>query len=525
MNSGSIEHELAEPHMRDMLAMAGLDVEYVRAEGNTLYLRDANGAEIPVLDYAGGYGSLLFGHNHPEIIARARELLDGRIPMHAQFSRNAAASELARELNRILHREFGTDEPYFAVFGNSGAEAVEAAVKHAELDRVMHIAELQQQIALHCDQVRATVRQGDAVVAGTAKGATNREQAARLERLIAELSRANEEVAARPPRLLALEGGFHGKLMGSVQLTHNDSYRTPFKRLAAQAEFIPYEKPEVLQKIAAEPAMLRDIIIEDGTVRVTERPFPEFCALLLEPIQGEGGINPISTEFAREVERFRSSVDCPVIIDEIQSGMGRTGALLASSHIGLRGDYYALAKTLGGGISKASVMLVCESRYRPHFELVHSSTFAKDGFSCQVALKVLQLLEADGGQAYRQAAERGEALRSMLEQVHSAFPDVVKDVRGVGLMLGLQLRDMADSPAPAIGEWARAGLLGYVLSGFLLQAHRIRTFPTASAPNTLRFEPSIYLTDEEIGRLRTALEDLCTILRHHSEERLAQSAG
>ncbi|WP_156754231.1 aminotransferase class III-fold pyridoxal phosphate-dependent enzyme, partial [Actinokineospora pegani] len=133
--------ELAEAHMRGLLASLGLDVEYIRGEGDTLYFRDRDGDEVPVLDLVGGYGSLIFGHNHPALVAKARELLADRVPVHAQFSYHPYANELANALNAVLHREFGVREPYSAVFANSGAEGVEIAMKHAELDRVIRAGE------------------------------------------------------------------------------------------------------------------------------------------------------------------------------------------------------------------------------------------------------------------------------------------------------------------------------------------------------------------------------------------------
>ncbi|MTE18137.1 aminotransferase class III-fold pyridoxal phosphate-dependent enzyme [Streptomyces sp. TRM43335] len=343
--------------------------------------------------------------------------------------------------------------------------------------------------------------------------------------MAAGILRRNEEQRSRPPRFLALEGGFHGKLAGSVQLTHNEGHRAPFRALAAQARFVPRDRPEVLKEILAEERAVLFDVVDGGSVEVVERDFPVFCALLLEPIQDEGGIHVVSREFAEEIRRFCDEIDCPVIIDEIQSGMGRTGALLAGSHIGLRGDYYTLAKTLGGGIAKASVMLVRRARCRREFEIVHSSTFAKDSFSCHIAPKVLELLEADGGRAYRQAEERGEALRAMLESLRAEFPDVLAEVRGRGLMLGLEFRDQSDSSSRVLRDAARGGMFGYVVAGHLLRRHRIRTFPTASAVDTLRFEPSLHLTDEEIGRLETALRDVCGILRDQDGDRLDLPAG
>ncbi|MFE1958743.1 aspartate aminotransferase family protein [Streptomyces sp. NPDC059479] len=518
------EPELAEPYLREVLGTAGLAVEYVRAEDNTLFRLGEDGAEIPVVDFAGGYGSVLLGHNHPEIVRRATELLAAGTPVHAQFSRHPYANRLAAELNRIIHRELETDEPYFAIFANTGAEAVEAAVKHAELDRVMRLAALQEELAAHTESAREAVAAGTAVVTAQTYarlGIAAPAPAGDFDVLAAELTRRNAEQLTRPPLFLSLEGGFHGKLAASVQLTHNEAYRTPFKSLAAQARFVPRERPDALKEIHAEERRtVWDVTVSDGRVELTEREIPAFCAFLVEPIQGEGGIQVLSAEFAAEIQRFCESVDCPVVIDEIQSGMGRTGTLLASSQIGLRGDYYTLAKTLGGGIAKTSVMLVRQARYRKEFEIVHSSTFAKDSFSCHIALKVLELLEADGGAAYRRAVERGEALRAALTSVREDFPEVVKDVRGKGLMLGMEFHDQSGSSSPILRDAAAGGLFGYVLAGHLLHRHDIRTFPTASALSTLRFEPSLQLSDTQIAQLESGLRDICGIMRDHAGERL-----
>ncbi|ONI89533.1 aspartate aminotransferase family protein [Saccharothrix sp. ALI-22-I] len=485
------DRELAEPHLRGWLSSIGLDVEYVRAEGNTLYRRAEDGREVPVLDFAGGYGSLMLGHNHPAIVARAQELLAARTPIHAQFSRHPYANEVANRLNRIIRRELGDDEAFSAIFANSGAEAIEAAIKHAELDRVLRAGELM-------DSVRANL----------AAVAPGRLAASEFERI----ARHNASVTARPPLFLTLEGSFHGKLAGSVQLTHNADYRTPFSALAAQARFVPFDQPGAVKEVVdSARAVVLDVVVEGGEVRVVERDYPVIAAFLLEPIQGEGGINVVSAELAGEIQQACAGLGVPIVVDEIQSGMGRSGAFLASSLVGLRGDYYALAKSLGGGVAKASVLLVRESRYRPDFELVHSSTFAKDAFSCHIASTVLDLLEADDGRAYRQAAELGEKLAGALRAVRADYPDVVKDVRGRGLMLGLEFHAQTEASSAAIRE--NAGFLGYVIAGYLLQAHDIRTFPTASAVTTLRFEPSILLTDTEIARLHTALRAVCEILR------------
>ncbi|WP_367044704.1 aminotransferase class III-fold pyridoxal phosphate-dependent enzyme [Streptomyces sp. Je 1-332] len=529
MNSILDQPQLAEPFLGSVLASAGLDVEYIRGEGNTLFMRGADGREIPVVDYAGGYGSLLLGHNHPALTAYAKSLLDARVPVHAQFSLHPEANRLALALNRVIQREVGDEEPYLAIFANSGAEANEAAVKHAELDRVLRLQAVLEKIGTDLEPVRSAVRSDLATVPPAVfeqLGLTPQASSpAALEELVDALTRLNAVQAARPPVLLSPEGSFHGKLVGSVQLTHNEGYRAPFKALATQARFVPVDQPGALRRIVDEErSTLLGLTVEDGLVKVTAQDTPVFCAFMVEPIQGEGGIRELSKEFAEEIQRVCAEIDCPVIIDEIQSGMGRTGDFLASSALGLRGDYYTLAKSLGGGIAKTSALLIRESRYQGQFELIHSSTFAKDGFSSLIALKVIELIEADDGRVYRLAAERGTRLKDMLASVHKDYPEVVKDVRGRGLMTGIEFHDQSDAPAPPIQEAARAGLFGYLLAGHLLRGHRIRTFPTASAANTLRFEPSVFLSDDEIQQLDTALRDICDIIRGNYQRPLSLPA-
>ncbi|WP_333758173.1 aspartate aminotransferase family protein [Streptomyces sp. ISBFB 2968] len=504
----------AEPFLLEVLASGGLDAAYVRAEGNTLYRRGEDGEEIAVLDFVGGYGSLMLGHNNPEINDRARELLDRQTPVHAQFSRHPYADELAAELNRIVQRERGDDESYYAIFANSGAEAVEAAMKHAELDRGLRLSARTEEIDAHLEEVRALVADGTATVPPRVAGSA--------DELIADVRRRNEEQLARGPLFLTPEGAFHGKLAGSVQLTHNPGYRLPFKSLAAQARFVPRDQPGALRKIVDEerPHLL-DLVVEGGRVQVVERDHPLFTAFVLEPVQGEGGIHELSAEFVAEVQEVCAEARIPVVVDEIQSGMGRTGSFLAATRLGLKGDYYTLAKSLGGGIAKSAVLLVRKPLYHGQFELAHSSTFAKDAFSCLIGLKVLEIMEADGGAVYRRAAERGERLLGMLRSVRADFPETVRDVRGRGLMLGLEFRDQSDATADPLRQVARSGFFGYFVAGHILREHRVRVFPTSSAVNTLRFEPSVYVTDEEIDRLEAALRDVCAIIRDTDGARLA----
>ncbi|WP_006345003.1 aminotransferase class III-fold pyridoxal phosphate-dependent enzyme [Streptomyces sp. SID5473] len=524
----------AERFLEDMLSAWCLDVEYTRARGDTLYYTDDDGTERAVTDFVGGFGSLLLGHHHPAVTARMRQLLDGETPVHAQFSLRTQAHQVAARLNEILRREFAgvPDAPaggYSAVFANSGAEAVEAALKHAELERVNRLAALEEELTARLRATADAVRDGSAVLGArlrTAIGglAADAPPGVAADALRTALGVRNARALRRPPLFLALTGGFHGKLSGSVQITHNPAFREPFAGLGPRAVFVPADRPAELQRaIARETVNVLDTTTADGVVDLVERPVPVFAAMFVEPVLGEGGVVPLRADDALALRRICASHGIPLVVDEIQTGFGRCGAFFASSLIGLRPDYLTLAKGIGGGIAKSSVLLVRSDRYRPEFELAHSSTYAKDSLSCSVALTVLDLLEADGGQLYERAAERGRAIRSALEEVRKEYPDVVADVRGPGLLLGIEFHDQSDAASPYLRDLARRGHFGFAVSGYLLREHDLRLMPTGSAPHTLRIEPSAGISDARIGHLAGALRDLCGIIRNQDAHLLVRA--
>nr|BBA84069.1 aminotransferase [Streptomyces lavendulae] len=528
MNPDTEQQDLAEPYLGGLLASLGLDVHYSRAEKDTLFFREETGREVPVLDFVGGYGSTILGHSNPEIVGYAKELLDQGVPVHAQFSKHPYANELAQKINAVIRREFATTDTYSAIFANSGAEAVEIAMKHAEFDRVARLTELAGEIDGNIERARAAVAAGAGVDGSGSYGrlatASGVSFGAAMEEVIGAVRAANGPRLAAAPVFLAPEGSFHGKLVGSVQLTHNAGFRSPFSALAAECRFVPVHEPDALAKtIESVRRTVFDLAVDDGAVRVVEREVPAVAAFVLEPVQGEAGIRVFDRRTAERVRRTCEAAGIPIVVDEVQSGMGRTGAFFAASHVGLQGDYFTLAKSLGGGVAKAAVTLVRASRYRREFELVHSSTFAKDAFSTSIATRTVDLLEADGGRAYQLAAERGSRLADMLRKLQQEFGTVVKEVRGKGLMLGLEFHDQSDSSSEVIAGQARAGLLGYLLSGYLLRVHALRVLPTASAVNTLRLEPSVHLTNAEIARLEAGLRGLLTVLRDQDGAALLQA--
>jgi len=503
----------------EVLDATGQAVYYHRGEGNTLYYRDGDGAEVPVLDLLGGYGALILGHNHPQIIAEAHRLLGQGVPLHAQFSLREPAGELAGRLNEIVAPQTG-GEAFNVTFANSGAEAVEAAIKHAELDRVMRLETLLDDIDGHLSAAEQQVRKGLASIPADLFAHSEIRDYVFDTRNFAELragvtSYNATQLATRRPVFVALERSFHGKLLGSVQMTYGKVFRRPFQFLGLKVRFVPAERPDLLDQIVAEEqATLYDLEVAEGVVKLVERPLPVFSAFIVEPIQGEGGINCLSAEFGRHLRKTCNQLECPLIIDEIQSGMGRAGAFLASSLIGLRGDYYTLSKSLGGGVAKISATLIRRSRYRWEFSLLHSSTFAEDEFSSRIGLKVLDLLEADGGAAYGRISQLGAGLLAIFQRIRDDFPDIIVDVRGKGLMLGVEFAKQSAAASQILRTAAAIDSMGYLIAGYLLRVEGIRVAPPASSPNVLRIEPSMLLEEADLARVDAAFRRVCAILRH-----------
>ncbi|MES2263789.1 MAG: aminotransferase class III-fold pyridoxal phosphate-dependent enzyme [Pseudomonadota bacterium] len=517
-NPSSNYRHYVKTHLSRLLAALGLDIAYTRAAGDTLYYRDRHGEEIPVLDLLGGYGSLIFGHNHPDIMATARSLIEQQVPVHAQFSLRERAGELAMRLSRMVQREVGGDEEFNVTFANSGAEAIEVAIKHAELERVLKLQTLLDEVTLNIERVQQAIRNGNAKVpADIYRHSPIREQVFDVrgfEELIVGLVSHNTTQLVKRPIFLVLDKSFHGKLIGSVQLTYNKNFRRPFQYFGLNTRFISPHDPDRLRRVLAEERIvLYDLDVEDGVVRVVEREIPIFAAFLVEPVQGEGGVHTLDADFARLIRKTCNELDCPLIVDEIQSGMGRSGTFLASTQIPLKGDYYTLSKSLGGGLAKISATLVRKSRVRKEFSLVHSSTFAEDDFSSGIALKVLDMLEAGDGHAYRQVRDSAAKLHAAFERVRAANPDVVREVRGLGLFIGVEFHSQKNASSIIIRGSAYNDSFGYLLSGYLLHQERIRIAPPGSAPNVLRIEPSMFLSDAQIAHVEAAFGRLCDIVR------------
>jgi acetylornithine/succinyldiaminopimelate/putrescine aminotransferase/predicted amino acid dehydrogenase len=502
------------PALAEKLRSVNLDKTYTKAEGDYLYYTDADGSEKAVLDLVGGYGGTFFGHNHPDLLAEAVISFTRKRPFLAQGSIRPIAALLAQRLSDRVKRATGLD--YVATFANSGTEVNEAALKHALLERNTFLDGIRTGLAERVFAIRRDFRMG------------GNPEVNSLEALSLQLGRPGlkdfqaffqavldhaESVLARPPVFLALEKGFHGKTTGALQLTANPDFSRPFQGASGfAAVFLGHDVAAWEKALADNRRTWLDLEIDfTGRLSLVRKEYTDIAAVLVEPIQGEGGIRALPEAVVRFLmdlpdRRF------PIIVDEIQSGMGRTGRFLASEHLGLKGDYICLGKSLGGGLAKVGALLIDRGRFIPEFSLLHTSTFAEDDFSSAISLKAMDLMDAASG-PMEMAAKKGAYLIASLNRLKEKYPDVLADVRGMGLMVGVDLAPQKESRSWLIRAVDNQKLLGYLVAGLLLNEHGIRIFPTLSSPNTLRLEPSCFVRLDALDHFIASLDAVCRILR------------
>jgi acetylornithine aminotransferase/acetylornithine/N-succinyldiaminopimelate aminotransferase len=214
-------------------------------------------------------------------------------------------------------------------------------------------------------------------------------------------------------KFLALEHSFHGRTMGSVATTHKEKYRTPFAPVMPCVEFVRFNDVEDLKKKFSN----------------------DVCGICIEPIQGEGGIHPVSKEFFATTRELCNSTGALLLADEIQSGLGRTGKWFAYQHYGIKPDVTTLAKPIAGGIPMGA-MLCTEDAALAFTPGIHGTTFGGGPLACAVAIAVIDTIQREEVLAH--IREVGDYFKAELHKLASQHECIV-DVRGLGLMLGVEL--------------------------------------------------------------------------------------
>lgn len=271
------------------------------------------------------------------------------------------------------------------------------------------------------------------------------------------------------PKILACTNGFHGRTLGALSVTYAPKYRKPYEPLIGGVEFIDFNDVKALESTLS----------------------TEFTAVIVEPVQGEGGLECMTQEFARSLNSLCRKFDVILIADEVQTGIGRTGTLFASQWVGLEPDIITLSKPIAGGLPLSATLLPKKIN-----ELVqvgdHGTTFGGGPVTTRVALEVWRQITAPG--FLSGVGQRTAFLQSQLEALVQALPSRLGSLKGAGMLRGIQVKD--PDMLPGIISGARdAGLL-------ILR----------SGTDIIRLAPPLTITTEDITNgieiLRKVLEEV-----------------
>jgi 4-aminobutyrate aminotransferase len=330
--------------------------------------------------------------------------------------------ELARKLDQIVPIE-GPTRTHFA---NSGTEAVETALK----------------LAMH---------------------ATGRE------------------------KFISFFGSFHGRTLGSLSLTSSKAaQRLGFKRQALDVVHVPYpneyRNPFTAEMCAGGGVAQGALNWIENLLFKTTTPPQEVAAIVIEPVQGEGGYVPAPAEFLRGIRRICDEHGIVLVIDEVQSGMGRTGKMFAIEHAGVKADVVCIAKGIASGLPLGAC--VARADLMDWKKGAHASTFGGNPVCIAAALRTIELLERE---LLANAAEVGEYLERGLRKL-MAKHDCIGDVRGMGLMLGVEFVKDKVSREPDVELRDRVEIATFERGLILLGA----------GTNTIRWSPPLILSKENV---------------------------
>jgi acetylornithine/LysW-gamma-L-lysine aminotransferase len=259
--------------------------------------------------------------------------------------------------------------------------------------------------------------------------------------------------------IVAAQRGFHGRTMGALSATWKEEYRKPFRPLVPGFTHVPFNDLTALEEAVTE----------------------ETAAVLLEPVQGEGGVYPATKEYlqgAAELARDRGAL---LILDEVQTGFGRTGCLFAAEHYGVIPDILCMAKGIAGGLPMGAVAV--GPRVGGLVHGLHASTFGGNPLACAAAGATLEVLL--GENLPDRAARLGEAF---LSRLRSLKLPAVREARGLGLMIGIELRFRA---APYLAALQRRGVLAL-----------------AAGPQVIRLLPPLVIKEEELEEVAAKLAEV-----------------
>ncbi len=371
----------------------------VLRKGRGTKVWSADGREY--LDFIAGIAVNCLGHCHPRVV----------ISLQKQAQRLLHVSNLYHiepqiKLAKLLVENSFADKAFFC---NSGAEAVEGAIKLAR-------------------------------------------------------KYARDHAFHGKYEIITAYGSFHGRTLAALSATGQESLQKGFEPLVQGFKSVPFNDIDALEEA------------------ITKKT----CAIMLEPVQGEGGIRIPHPDYFKQVRELCDRNDILLILDEIQTGIGRTGKLFAYEHFNVTPDIMTLAKGLGGGIA-IGALLAKESVAASFQPGTHASTFGGNPLACAVAITTLETLLEDGF-LLSNCEHLGKYFLKKLATLQREFPSLIIEARGLGLMIGLELTKTGGA---IVEKCASRGVLINCTSG-----------------NVLRFTPPLIVLEKEIDHLIDVLEDI-----------------
>ena len=415
----SLYARYSNPRFVQILRILGFDREWARAEG--AYLYDRSGTRY--LDWLGGFGMYNVGRNNATVRGALTELLELQTPSLPQLGLSDLPGLLAEALVRVAPAS--TDR---VVFVNSGAEAIEGAVK---------------------------------------------------------LARA----AVKRPRVVAVENGFHGLTLGALSVNGSAEQRARFGPLLPDVSWVPFNDLEALE---------RELAHEDVALFLTE------------PVQGQGVILP-EADYLPGAQRLCRRYGTLFCVDEVQTGLGRTGRLFASEHWGLEPDLLTVSKALSGGYVPVGAVLLRSSVHEAVFDTLehatsHGSTFAPGDMAMAAGLATLAELESR--RLPERAARLGEQLLARTATLVERF-DVVKEVRALGLLWAIEFGEpAAGSRLWRFLEARQAGLFSQFVVGPLFREHHILSQVAGHSINVVKGLPPLVIDESDVDWFADALEQV-----------------
>jgi len=365
-------------------------------KGVGAHVWDINGKEY--IDCMGGYGVAIVGHQNKRVVKAIKDQVDKIITVHSSLY-NKTREEFLKTLIGLAPK--GLTQVHL---NNSGAEAIEAAIKFAR---------------------KFTGKKG----------------------------------------MVAMKGSYHGKSLGALSLTFNPKYKKAFEPLVEKVSFATFGDIE----------SLRSTIDEDTAF------------VILEPIQGESGINVAPDGFLQEVRKVCNEKGILLIFDEIQAGLGRTGRLWACEHWNTAPDILCLAKGIAGGVPMGAT-LVRPDILASMSKGEHSSTFGGNPLSCAAGVATLQALTQDG--LIENSEKMGEFFREGLEKLKKKH-SIIREIRGKGLMIGVELK--------------------FEVKDILMNLMKEGVLMLYSGRNILRILPPLVISKEDITKVLETLDKVLTI--------------